>query len=210
MFFCAEILAQPHPSTTTPWSFVNKKRLWQTVAGSALWIASNGAAAGGWVGWVGAPKWGNKMPIKIGQFQKTRIQRSLRQVILRHTQIISNTEIGEEFDMHLDYWVGSESKLHKSLSFLVSARNCIFFQPGYLLFSTIQPAEVQGQQLEMWASQARDGGNISCECGLVSTPEAGMTSRSMPSRQLPLKTFCLMAHVCCDVFSMESLCFEPC
>lgn len=64
-------------------------------------------------------EWGNKMPIKIGQFQKTRIQRSLRQVILRHTQIIPNTEIGEEFDMHLDYWVGSESKLHKSLCFLV-------------------------------------------------------------------------------------------
>ena len=54
----------------------------------------------------------------------------------------------------------------------------------------------------MWASQASDGGNISCECqDLVSTSEAGMTSRSMPSRQMPLKTFCLMAHVCCDVFS---------
>lgn len=155
-------------------------------------------------------EWGNKMPIKIGQFQKTRIRWSLRQVILRDTQIIPNTEIGEEFDMHLDDWVGSDSKLHKSLCF----RKELHFLPARLpsLFYNSargSPRVAAGNvgissqwwwQYQLW--MPRFGFNFR---GWDDFKKYALKADA--SEDLLFDGSCMLW---CIFYNGESLCFEPC
>lgn len=193
-YFLCEIVAQQHPSTKAPWSFVNKKRLWQTISGSALWTASNGAAAGGWVGCVGAPKLGKN----------------------------AHQEMGEEFDMHLLSW---KWKQVAQITLLPGGSSKTAFSSSQVTFSFLQ------------FSQRKSKGS-SWKCGHLKPvmvaisavakiwfqlPRLGRLQEVCPQGRCHWKTFCLMAlmaHVCCDVFSimrnpllwtlLKDACFEPC